>query len=141
MIKQNKARYIELSNTKTATGQSQYSFPDISELRGAQITGIESYDINDVPLTLAGNTPVATSDFKKSYLTLYFEGGEFVVIPLVKLVNVRDNVTSSTNHPFSQIPFMLNNKVIDWTKSYITIPNLSGLTTDRVFHFNIYYQQ
>lgn len=137
MIRTHRKRYIEFGST--VAGQGRYYFPDINDLRNVPIFGMETYSGNDIAITQAGNQVVAQADFIKAYLTLFFEGGEFITTPLSTLVTLRDTVTSSTNHPFVQQPFILAGQKIEWTKSYVQLGNTTGLTTGRFFHFGILY--
>lgn len=130
--------YLEFG--PTATGQTQYFFPNNSWLSGKKIFGIKTWDVNDVTNTQNNQTPIATADLKKAYLNLVFEGSnaEYIQIPLVELITVRDSATSSTNHPFNQFEFTMVGQKIDWGKSYIQLASAPG-TTGRYFHFSVSY--
>jgi hypothetical protein len=137
MFKVFKNRYLEFGTT--TAGQGRYYFPDINDLRDKFIYAIQTYSGNDIAVTEAGNSVIAQADAIKAYITLYFDGGEFITQPLSTLITLRDTVTATTNHPFSQFPTILAGQKIEWTKSYIQFGNTTGLTTGRWFHFNIAY--
>lgn len=134
-----KSRYVE-QFTQTTAGVQQYFFPDLTDIRDAHIMAMRTWDDNDVTVTRLGNTPPATADLAKAYLVLYFEGGEYVVTPVYDLVFMQNNATTGTPfHPFSRSKFLLHGQVVTWTKSYIWLGNVTGLTTGRYFHFAIDY--
>jgi|SRR6476660_1674179 len=135
-----KTRYVEQFQT-TATGTQKYYFPDLAELRGSRIYGLRTYAVEDLPYTQLGNTPVATADLVKSYIVLYFDGGEFITLPLIDLITTsqRPLAATATTHPFNQFEQSFMGQVVIWEKSYVWISNTSGLTTGRYFHFNVEY--
>lgn len=137
-MKANKVKYVEFSNP-TAAGQQQYYFPDLNDIRNAKIFGIETYGIDNLTTTYAGNTPIADDDLAKAYLVLYFEGGNFINVPLIRIIQTQNNAASSTN-AYSRFPFLLTGQQITWSKSYVWFGNTSGLTTGRYLHFSVYYQ-
>lgn len=134
-VKIDKAKYVEFG--PTASGQQQYYFPDLNDIRNANVWGIESYSVSQVTKTYAGNTPLAIADLALAYLVLYFKGGNFINVPLLKAIQVRDNQTSSVSG-YSQYPMNLMGQVITWTKSYIWFASAPG-TTGRYFYFNVFY--
>ena len=125
----------------TVAGQTQYFLPNSTWLSGKKIFKIETWDHSDLTVTQNGQQPIVTADLKKAYLNLVFVGtnAEYIQVPLIDLIITRDNVTTSTNHPFSQFEFQMTGQVIDWGKSYIQLGNASGLQTNRYFHFLINY--
>jgi len=133
-----KSYYNEIS-TPTAIATQKYLIGDISQLRHAPILGVEFYDVNDVTKNYSGATPPTTADMKKAYLVLYFEGGEYLTLPVPQLIRVRDSATTVTNHPFVEFLDNLNGQIVDWSKSYVwfgTAPATAGTT----IAFNIYYK-
>jgi hypothetical protein len=137
MFKTFKSIYVELG--PTVAGSQQINFPDISELRSAPVFKIQTYNPSSLALTFFGKQTPAPADFAKAFITLYFQGGEFIREPLQNFVTLRDTATTTTNFPFQQSEYLMNGQVIVWTKSYITFGNTTGLTAGRFFHFNIYY--
>ena len=135
-MKITKAKYIEFG--PTVANQQQYYFPDLNDIRNANIWGIETYSISQNTITYGGNTPLAIADLAKAYLVLYFQQGNFIQVPLLKAIITRDNQTSSVSG-YSEFPMMLAGQVITWTKSYVWFGNTSGLTAGRYFTFNAYY--
>ena len=135
-VKNNKSKLVEFG--PTATSQQQYYFPDLNDIRSANIYGMEFYAEDNLTKTYAGNTPIADADLALAYLTLYFDGGNFYVVPLIRLIQTQNNATTGTN-AFSRFPFMLNGQVIEWSKSFVWFGSTASLTTSRYFQFNIYY--
>jgi hypothetical protein len=131
----------------------KYYFPDLPQLRTAKITGISFYpvlsfannvDVNNVPLIDIWNA-------KKSFLTLYSGDIQKVQnLPLMKLKNLWVEETDGGGAPanfqnqkqgnFEGI-FQLNNLVIDFSKSYVSLASNTTITQTlpRSFNFGIYY--
>lgn len=130
--------YCEVSQP-TAAQQQKYLIGDISQLRDAQIMGIEFYDINDVPRNYSGAQPPTTADLKNAYLVLYFDGGEYLTVPVYQLVRIRDTATAATNHPFVEFLDSLTGQTVDWSKSYIWF-GVAPATVGRFIPLNIYYK-
>ena len=135
-MKITKAKYVEFG--PTVAGQQQYYFPDLNDIRNANVWGIETYSISQNTITYGGNTPIAIADLAKAYLVLYFQQGNFIQVPLLKAIITRDNQASGVSG-YSEFPMMLTGQVITWTKSYVWFGNTSGLTASRYFTFNVYY--
>ena len=135
-MKITKSKLVEFG--PTATSQQQYYFPDLNDIRNANISGLEAYGEDNLTKTYGGNTPIADADFANAYVSLYFSGGNFLVLPLIRLVQTQNNATTGTNG-YSRFPFLMNNQVIEWSKSFVWFGTTSGLTTGRYFQFNIYY--
>ena len=132
----NKAKYVEFG--ATTSGQQQYYFPDLNDIRNANVWGIETYSVSQVTKTYAGNDPLAVADLANAYLVLYFKGGNFIQVPLIKAITTKNNATTGVSG-YSEYPMNLLGQVITWTKSYVWFGTTSGLTTGRYFTFNVYY--
>ena len=135
-MKIQKSKLVEFG--PTATSQQQYYFPDLNDIRNANIFGVEAYGIDNVTRTYGGNLPIADADVDLAYVTLYFNGGNFLTIPLIRMIQTRNNAASGTN-AYSQFPFLMNGQVVEWSKSFIWFGSTASLTTGRYFQFTIYY--
>lgn len=130
------AEYVEVLIPTGNTKQTVY-FPDLPNLRNKPIFGIEAYSALEQATTTAGNTVQAVTDLPNATLTLYFDGGEFIVVPVISIRRI-DN---GTNHAyFADIPNLAGQNIV-WTKSYIsmnaTVANFAG----KSFLFNVYYKR
>jgi hypothetical protein len=115
--------------------RQQIFFPDLPNIRAKQIQGIEVYTALEQSVTLSGANVQASGDLKDCILTLYFRGGEYIVVPLESIRRVI-NKTNSTF--FGDIP-ALNGQVIDWTKCYISLTTNVANFANKSFLFNVYY--
>lgn len=126
------AEYVELAIPSTV--QQRNYFPDLPNLRGKQIQGIQAYSASEQGVSETGATVVAASDFPSALLVLYYAGGEYVKMPLVAV----RNVNNTTNGWYYEIP-ELGNLNIDWTKSYVFITANTANFASKSFLFNVYY--
>lgn len=136
MSKINKSKYVEFG--PTITGTQTYYFPDLNDIRNANIWSMEFYNEDVLPYTATGASSIAGADTRQAFLTLYFKGGNFIVTPLSNLVTLR-GTDAGSSAVFSQYPFNLMGQVITWTKSYVSFGNPSGITGSRNFVFNVNY--
>jgi len=137
-VKVTRAKLIEFG--PTATSQQQYYFPDLNDIRNANIFGMEAFGEDNLTKTYGGNTPIADADLAHAYVTLYFDGGNFITIPLIRMIQTKNNAVSGTNG-YSQFPFLMAGQVVEWSKSFVWFGTTTGLTTARYFQFDIYYTQ
>jgi hypothetical protein len=128
-----RAEYVEVAIPANNTKQQIY-FPDLPNLRTSKIFGIETYSVDTAPVTQSGATVQALGDMRNTMLSLYFDGGDFIQVPLISVY--RNNTTTF----YGEIP-MLAGQVIVWAKSYVwmsgTIANYSG----KSFLFSVYYSK
>lgn len=110
-------------------------FPDLPNLRTKQIEAINAYAITELSISPSGGVIQSNSDFNSAVVTLYFTGGEYIVVPLAAL----RNLIVANNHAVYGDLFTINGQVIDWTKSYITLTNNIGNFANKSFIFNVYY--
>jgi hypothetical protein len=130
------AEYVEVLIPTGSTKQTVY-FPDLPNLRNKPIYGIEAYTAQEQATTTSGNTVQANGDIPNATLTLYFDGGEFIVVPITSIRRVH----AAGNHAyFGDIPNLAGQNVV-WTKSYVsmnaTVSNFAG----KSFLFNVYYKR
>jgi hypothetical protein len=131
-IKRFEAVEVPVPSGSTLT---RFYFPDLPQLTGAKIQGIQTYapaTITATPLT--GSTPTTLADLKKSFLTIY--QGDLQILynlPILTLNSVSDGTT-----PFVYELPSINDIDISWTKSYISLPTALA-TTGVAYSFGIYY--
>lgn len=115
---------IELK-IENPNGPSQFSFLDIPDLRDDTtqdiiITGLETYTVENMPLTAEGNLTPTTAQLLNSFLVLYIDGEESVYrLPLVRLLPVFANGVATVRSNFEELD--LENLRIVWNKSYIQL--------------------
>jgi hypothetical protein len=130
------AEYVEVQIPTGSTKQTVY-FPDLPNLRNKPIFGIEAFSAKEQATTTAGNTVQATADLPNSTVTLYFDGGEFIVVPVISIRRI-DN--GSAHATYGDIPNLAGQNIV-WTKSYVsmnaTVANFAG----KSFLFNVYYKR
>ena len=131
-IKRYEAVEINVPNGSTLT---RYSFPDLPNLRNAQITNIEVYTAGSLSASpLTGSTLMTTQDLKKSFLTLYQGDLQLVYsLPVIRL-----NEISNGTDPFVYELPIVANMIVSWVKSYVSLPTAPA-TTNAVYAFGIYY--
>lgn len=129
-----KIKNAELVEVQVPTGNTKQViyFPDLPNIRTKQIEGIEAYSAAELTKTVSGNTVQAEADVASATLTLYYEGGEYFVVPL----NAIKRFTTGTF--YGDIP-ALNSQKIDWTKCYVTLTNNIANFAGKSFVFNVYY--
>lgn len=128
------AEFVEVvvpaGNTK-----GQIFFPDLPNLRKKQVEGIEAYSGLELTTTPSGNTVQSNADFDNAVVTLYYNGGEYFVTPLISLKRIDNGVAHGWYFDIAA----LNGQVIDWTKSYITLTGNIANFAAKAFVFNVYY--
>lgn len=117
----NKTQLIEVIIHQGTTA-TRFNIPDQPQLRQKKTLSIEIFNADDVTVSPSGNTTVSGANVERSFLTLYINesngiSGEYVQnIPLTALHRC---IVGTTNAYVYQIA-EFNNKMIDWSKSYIT---------------------
>ena len=132
----NRFEAVEIAIPSGSTN-SRYYFPDLPNLRNALVQGLQVYTTDTLSATPnTGSTMVALADLKKSFITLY--SGDLQLIynmPLLALNNIANNATN----PYSfELP-NINNMVISWVKSYVSLPT-APTTTGCAYAFGVYYK-
>lgn len=141
------AEYAEII-IPASNSRSQFFFPDLPNLRGRKLDAMEYYCDQDIAITNSGYTPVAVADVSSVTVTLYYNSGEYVVMPLVRFRRLQTagqvyDGTSGLIPDYKAVQLdgtMFEGQVIVWTKSYITINQNTGNFSSESFAFNIYYR-
>lgn len=130
------AEYVEVpiptGNTKT-----QIYFPDLPNLRNRPIFGIEAYTSTIAAITSSGATVQAYAELLNTTVTLYYDGGEFIVVPAMSLVRLNYGAAA---HIIWDIPHLAGQNVV-WTKSYVTMSGTIANYAAKTFLFNVYYNR
>jgi hypothetical protein len=115
---------VELIITAGTTGTT-FDFPDIPNLRDDQtqdiiIVGIETYAVDTVPLSPAGNAVASMADLENMFLTFYIEEEESVRnVPLPRLQPIWQSATAG-NLQGGQQTLSLECLKVTWNKSYLS---------------------
>jgi hypothetical protein len=135
------AEYAEII-IPASNSRSQFFFPDLPNLRGRKLDAMEFYDSSVISITNSGYTPVPHTSTPDVSVTLYYNSGEYVVMPLARLQRfLFDNFKGDDSSSVQQLDATLfDGQVIVWTKSYITINANTGSFSSKSFAFNIYYR-
>lgn len=141
---------VEIVLPAGTTGQ-KFNFPDLPYLRpdSANIVALEAYTVNTLTNSPISNTPLATiTVMKTAALTLYGgienpENGQAIkqgnqIIQQVPVLRL-NNIQNASNDPFSRNIFLLNNMVVDWTKSSIELSAAPGNANAASFVFGVYF--
>lgn len=141
-----KSQLVELKIFGIAGGNTgtNFQFQDQPYLRGRKIYGLESFQVNEVPVSPTGAQVVSGADYIKGYLTLYTNDikdpksvGEWIQnVPMVILHRVQNGTPTA----FVRIPYVLAGQTIIWDKSYIRLTSPLLNTTDHSFIFNVYFE-
>ena len=116
---------------------TRYYLPNLPNLSGALISAIQVY----TPGTLSaspntGSTMVTEADLKKSFITLY--SGDLQLIYNAPLLAFSNIINSATNPYTNSLPD-INNMIISWTKSFISLASAPA-TTNCVYALGVYYK-
>lgn len=127
---------IEITVPASST-LTRYYFPDLPNLRSAQVTSIELYtsdSLSSSPLT--GSALISDSDLKKSFLTLY--QGDLQLVYNIPLVRLNQIVAGSAQYVYD-LP-NVRNMVVSWVKSYVVMNSApTSQSYQQVFAFGVYY--
>ena len=124
-------------NVPTGSSNTRYFFPDLPQLRNAMVQNIQLYTPGTLSATPnTGSTMATEADLKKSFLTLY--SGDLQLIYNAPLLAFSNIINSATNPYTNSLPD-INNMVISWTKSYISLSTAPG-ATGFAYAFGVYYK-
>lgn len=136
------AEYVEV--LFPTTPKQQTYFPDLPNLRNKPITGIEVYSDSEQSYGQSGNACLSGQYLKDAYFVGYYDGGEWLSIPLQSLhrVSTTTSGTSGNNVTFFDIPQLAGQNIV-WTKSYIFITNPAVVSSfaNKSLVFNVYYNR
>ena len=132
------AEYVEVAIP--ASPKQQNFFPDLPNLRNKPIMGIEAYSAVEQAVTNSGATVQALSDLVNASITLYYDGGEYIVVPILSIRRVGNNGANTAF--YADIPNLAGQNIV-WTKSYVTITNSATIANfaSKSFLFNVYYKR
>jgi len=116
---------------------TRYYLPNLPNLANAMIQNIQFY----TPGTLSaspnsGSTMVTEADMKKSFITLY--SGDLQLIYNAPLFAFSNIINSASNPYLNSLPD-INNMIISWTKSFISLASAPA-TTNCVYASGVYYK-
>ena len=116
---------------------TRYYLPNLPNLANALISSIQIY----TPGTLSaspntGSALVTEADMKKSFITLYI--GDLQLIYNAPLFAFSNIINSASNPYLNSLPD-INNMVISWTKSFISLASAPA-TTNCVYALGVYYK-
>jgi hypothetical protein len=136
MVQLNRFEAVEIAIPSGSTN-SRFYFPDLPNLRNALVQGIQLYTTNTLSATPnTGSNMVALADLQKSFITLY--SGDLQLIYNMPILALNNIVNASVN-PYSFEMPNINNMVISWVKSYISLPT-APTTTGVAYAFGVYYK-
>jgi hypothetical protein len=135
-----RAEYVEVL-VPTGNQQQKIYFPDLPNLRTSKTFGIEAYSDVTQEKTFTGNTVQNFQQIKNAMVSLYFEGGDFIQVPLSSFVRMQNNFNSGYTF-WGEIP-MLAGQVIVWAKSYIYLTDSANIANyaGKSFLFSVYYSK
>lgn len=151
MFRIKKSQLVELKvfgvPTTGNTG-TRFQFQDQPYLRFKPITGLETFNVQDVPISPTGAAVVTATQLVTGFLTLYINDvddpssvGEWIQnVPLVLLKRTQDQA-AGVIAPFVRQPFLLAGQTIIWDKSYVTLSSPLANTADLSFLFNVYFEK
>ena len=100
--------------------------------------GIEAYSAVEQGTTTSGATVQALSDFVNATVTLYYDGGEYIVVPILSIRRVGNNGANTAF--YADIPNLAGQNVV-WTKSYVSMNASVANFAAKSFLFNVYYKR
>jgi hypothetical protein len=125
-----KGAQVEVKLTNTNVG-STFTFPDISYLRGVQITEFEVISAAQQTTSPGGNTVIAQADLLGIVVTLAVQGSQQDIVNMpVKLLEASANGGATR---------AVNNKVVNFPRSFVTIVNAGTLAANQSVCFMFYY--
>lgn len=150
MFRIKKSQLVELKVFGVAGGNTgtRFQFQDQPYLRFKPIMGVETFNVQDVPVSPTGATVVSATQLVTGFLTLYINDvddpssvGEWIQnVPLTLLKRTQDQ-TGGVIAPFVRQPFLMAGQTIIWDKSYVTLSSALNNTTDLSFLFNVYFEK
>lgn len=147
-----KTQIVELQVNGVSGGntQNQIQFAPQTYLSGGGgeppkgILSLETFTVDDCPVSPLGNALPTLAQLKTGFLTLYCDDVDkgpasksqlFQQIPLISL----HRVTNGTNAYTRQL-FTMWGPVVIWEKSFVTLSSALGNTSNLSFLFNVNYR-
>lgn len=131
------AEYVEVFIPNGNTKQTIY-FPDLPNLRNKPIMGIEAYSASEQLTSNSGQSVQVLTDLPNASLTLYYEGGEYIVVPILSIRRVGNNGANTAF--YGDIPNLAGQNIV-WTKSYVSLNGTISNFQNKTFLFNVYYKR
>jgi len=131
------AEYVEVLIPSGNTKQSIF-FPDLPNLRNRPIIGMEAYSYVEQSVSNSGTQVQDLAMLPYASVTLYYDGGEYIVIPILSLRRVGNN--GSNTAFFGDIPNLAGQNIV-WTKSYVSMNASVSSFASKTFVFNVYYKR
>lgn len=131
------AEYVEVL-IPSGNNKQQIYFPDLPNLRNRPIMGIEAYSATEQAVSNSGNTVQALSDLPNASVTLYYDGGEYIVVPILSIRRVGNNGANTAF--YGDIPALAGQNIV-WTKSYVSMNASLANFAAKSFVFNVYYKR
>lgn len=131
------AEYVEVL-IPSGNSKQQIYFPDLPNLRNRPIMGIEAYAATEQAVSNSGNTVQALSDLPNASVTLYYDGGEYIVVPILSIRRVGNNGANTAF--YGDIPALAGQNIV-WTKSYVSMNASLANFAAKSFVFNVYYKR
>ena len=134
-----RAEYVEVL-IPTGNTKQQIYFPDLPNLRTSKVFGFEAYCDLQQAVSKTGNAVQPITECKNANVVLYFEGGNFIEVPLSSLIRYNSTGVFGSTFYTGNIP-MLAGQVIVWAKSYIFLTDSANISfyANKSFVFNAYY--
>lgn len=135
-----RSEYVEVL-IGPANGKSTFYFPDQPNLRGVSCEALECYSDVDALVTLGRNASVTLPIINNTFVVLYFEGGEFIKMPLSKFNRILIDDSTGNRYVQQLDSTLLNGQNVVWTKSYIQyVGGDTNVISDFSYAFNIHYK-
>lgn len=130
------AEYVEVFIPVGNTKQTVY-FPDLPNLRNRPIVGIEGYSSLEQGTANSGAPVQAMAELINASVTLYFDGGEYIVVPFISFMRISHQANQTY---YGDIPALAGQNIV-WTKSYVSMNASVANFASKSFVFNVYYKR
>lgn len=114
-------------------GSKKFYLPDVPNLRGKTIIGVEAFSVTATPVTPTGNAIIAANPFSDSYLTITDNNK----IERVRQIPMSTLLRANNNGNFCAVDDIM----IDCQKSYIDYGDIANnLSANECFMLVFYYR-
>lgn len=121
-FKVNKYEFVSIVVNANDT-RSEVYFPDLPNLRNAQIETISLYSAQMISGDPNNIITMSGTDTKKSFLVLNINDKEDIKIPMVSLVSLVTLAGVGGNLSNQNGYLSFNKQVVRWSKSYVKFPD------------------